>query len=90
MSVPVTVYSTTICPYCVRAKQLLSQKGVAYEDINLDKNPELRSDVMRRSGRRTVPQIWVGETHVGGFDELWALDRAGKLDALLAGDKTGA
>ncbi|UTA48468.1 glutaredoxin 3 [Simiduia sp. 21SJ11W-1] len=86
MSVPVTVYSTTICPYCVRAKQLLSQKGVAYEDINLDRNPELRSDVMRRSGRRTVPQIWVGETHVGGFDELWALDRAGKLDPLLAGN----
>ncbi|MDN3637410.1 glutaredoxin 3 [Simiduia curdlanivorans] len=85
MAVPVVVYSTTICPYCVRAKQLLKQKGVDYEDINLDKRPELRNDVMKRSGRRTVPQIWVGETHVGGFDELWALDRAGKLDSLLQG-----
>ena len=85
MAVPVVVYSTTICPYCVRAKQLLKQKGVKYEDINLDKRPELRNDVVKRSGRRTVPQIWVGETHVGGFDELWALDRAGKLDPLLQG-----
>ena len=85
MAVPVVVYSTTICPYCVRAKQLHKQKGVDYEDINLDKRPELRNDVMKRSGRRTVPQIWVGETHVGGFDELWALDRAGKLDPLLQG-----
>ena len=85
MAVPVVVYSTTIWPYCVRAKQLLKQKGVDYEDINLDKRPELRNDVMKRSGRRTVPQIWVGETHVGGFDELWALDRAGKLDPLLQG-----
>jgi len=85
MAVPVVVYSTTICPYCVRAKQLLKQKGVDYEEINLDKRPELRNDVMKRSGRRTVPQIWVGETHVGGFDDLWALDRAGKLDSLLQG-----
>ena len=85
MAVSVVVYSTTICPYCVRAKQLLKQKGVQYEDINLDKHPELRSDVMKRSGRRTVPQIWVGDTHVGGFDELWALDRAGKLDPMLKG-----
>ncbi|BFM13133.1 glutaredoxin 3 [Simiduia litorea] len=85
MAVPVVVYSTTICPYCVRAKQLLKQKGVEYEDINLDKRPELRNDVMKRSGRRTVPQIWIGETHVGGFDDLWALDRAGKLDSLLQG-----
>ena len=85
MAVPVTVYSTTICPYCVRAKQLLTQKGVQYDDINLDRSPELRTEVMQRSGRRTVPQIWVGDTHVGGFDELWALDRAGKLDPLLAG-----
>lgn len=85
MAVPVVVYSTTICPYCVRAKQLLKQKGVHFEDINLDKHPELRNDVVKRSGRRTVPQIWVGDTHVGGFDDLWALDRAGKLDPLLQG-----
>lgn len=85
MAQPVTVYSTTICPYCVRAKQLLTQKGVAFEEINLDRQPELRAEVMQRSGRRTVPQIWVGETHVGGFDELWALERAGKLDPLIAG-----
>lgn len=86
MAQPVIVYSTSICPYCVRAKQLLSQKGIAFDDINLDKHPELRMEVMQRSGRRTVPQIWVGETHVGGFDELWALDRAGKLDSLVAGE----
>lgn len=85
MAAPVVVYTTQICPYCVRAKQLLASKGAQYQEINLDQQPELRGEVMRKSGRRTVPQIWIGETHVGGFDELWALDRAGKLEPMLAG-----
>ena len=79
----VVVYSTRICPYCVRAKMLLQNKGVDFREIMLDNQPELRMEMMQRSGRRTVPQIWVGETHVGGFDDLWALDRAGELDPLL-------
>jgi len=80
---PVTVYSTRICPYCMMAKRLLTQKGVPYEEIMIDGNEQLRIDLMARTGRRTVPQIYVGEHHVGGFDDLAALDRAGKLDSLL-------
>lgn len=80
----VVIYTTQICPYCVQAKRLLTAKGVQYEEIRVDLDPALREDVMRRSGQRTVPQIWIGETHVGGFDQLWALDRAGQLDPLLA------
>jgi len=79
----VTMYSTRLCPYCMRARQLLDAKGVEYTDIAVDQQPELRVEMMERSGRRTVPQIWVGENHVGGFDDLWALERAGRLDALL-------
>lgn len=85
MTVDVVVYSTPICPYCVQAKQLLARKGVAYRDVDVSRDAALRQDVMTRSGRRTVPQIWIGEYHVGGFDELYALERAGKLDGLLAG-----
>ena len=80
---PVTVYSTRICPYCMMAKRLLTQKGVPYEEIMVDGNDQLRADLMQRTGRRTVPQIYVGDHHVGGFDNLAALDRAGKLDPLL-------
>lgn len=80
---PVTVYSTRICPYCMMAKRLLTQKGVPYEEIMVDGNDALRADLIARTGRRTVPQIYVGEHHVGGFDDLAALDRAGKLDPLL-------
>jgi len=80
---PVTVYSTRICPYCVMAKQLLTRKGVRYDEVMVDGNDELRADLMRRTGRRTVPQIYIGDTHVGGFDDLAALDRAGRLDPLL-------
>jgi len=80
---PVTVYSTRICPYCMMAKRLLTQKGVAYREIMVDGDDQLRHDLMQRTGRRTVPQIYVGDHHVGGFDDLAALDRAGKLDPLL-------
>lgn len=77
------MYTTQFCPYCVRAKQLLNAKDVKVEEVRVDLNPEERAKMMQLSGRRTVPQIWIGETHVGGFDELWALDRKGELDPLL-------
>ncbi len=81
----VTVYSTPVCPYCVRAKNLLKQKGVAYEEIDVSADPAVRDAMIEKAGgRRTVPQIFIGETHVGGFDDLSALDRQGKLDTLLA------
>lgn len=85
MSVDIVIYTTPVCPYCVQAKQLLARKGAAYREIDVSRDPELRTEVMQRSGRRTVPQIWIGEYHVGGFDDLYALEREGKLDALLAG-----
>lgn len=81
---PVTVYSTRVCPYCVRAKALLDRKHVPYTDIMVDQDPARLAEMMQKSGRRTVPQIFVGETHVGGCDDLYALDRAGGLDPLLA------
>lgn len=81
----VLMYTTRICPYCQMAKRLLSRKGVAPEEVRIDEFPEIREAMMSRTGRRTVPQIFIGETHVGGFDELAALEREGKLDALLAG-----
>ncbi|WP_028475293.1 glutaredoxin 3 [Nevskia ramosa] len=80
---PVTVYSTRICPYCMLAKRLLGNKGVSYQEIMVDQNDALRAEMMQRSGRRTVPQIFIGDRHVGGFDDLAALDRAGQLDPLL-------
>lgn len=79
----VRVYSTRVCPYCMMAKRLLERKGVAYEEILVDQNTQLRMEVMRKTGHRTVPQIFVGETFVGGFDELSALERAGRLDEML-------
>lgn len=87
MSVDVVIYTTPICPYCVQAKQLLQRKGAAFREVDVSRDDALRQDVMARSGRRTVPQIWIGEYHVGGCDDLYALERAGKLDALLAGGK---
>jgi len=81
---PVTVYSTQVCPYCVRAKTLLDRKHVPYVDVMVDKDPAKLAEMMQKSGRRTVPQIFVGDHHVGGCDELYALDRAGGLDPLLA------
>ena len=81
---PVTVYTTPICPYCVRAKNLLAKKGVPYEEVDVLSDPEARQTMLAKSGgARTVPQIFVGDTHVGGFDELNALEKAGKLDPLL-------
>ena len=81
----VLMYSTGVCPYCVQAERLLKAKGVAEIDkIRVDLLPEQRAAMMAKTGRRTVPQIFIGDTHVGGFDDLAALDRAGGLDALLA------
>jgi glutaredoxin 3 len=80
----VSMYCTAVCPYCVAAERLLRKKGVAeIEKVRVDLDPERRAEMMQRTGRRTVPQIYVGDFHVGGFDELAALDHAGKLDPLL-------
>jgi len=82
----ILMYSTRICPYCVRAEQLLAKKGIAadqIEKIRVDEHPEQRAEMMRITGRRTVPQIFIGERHVGGFDDLAELDAAGELDPLL-------
>ena len=82
----VLMYTTAVCPYCVNAERLLKSKGVQdIEKIRVDLDPQQREEMMRKSGRRTVPQIWIGDRHVGGCDDLYALDRAGQLDALLAG-----
>jgi glutaredoxin 3 len=86
MSVRVLMYSTAVCPYCVMAERLLTAKGVAnIEKIRVDLRPDQRAEMMQKTGRRTVPQIYIGDTHVGGFDDLTALDRQGKLDPLLQG-----
>jgi len=78
------MYSTAVCPYCVRAERLLLARGVSQIDkLRVDLDPTLREEMVRRTGRRTVPQIYVDETHVGGFEDLAALDRAGKLLPLL-------
>ncbi len=79
----ITIYTTPICPYCYRAKALLDQKGVAYTEINVMMDPAKRQEMMARSGRRTVPQIFIGDYHVGGCDDLYRLDREGRLDPLL-------
>jgi glutaredoxin 3 len=81
----VVVYTGPFCPYCVQAKMLLKRKGVSFREVDVSKDPAQRAGVMAPSGLRPVPQIWIGEYHVGGCDELYALERAGKLDALLAG-----
>jgi len=80
----VEVYSTAQCPYCVMAKQLLERKGVAYQEIRVDKDPAKRQEMMTKSRQRTVPQIFIDEQSVGGYTDLLALDRAKKLDTLLA------
>ena len=81
----VLMYSTRVCPYCVMTEKLLQKKGVAQlEKILIDVDPAQRETMMARTGRRTVPQIYIGDHHVGGYDDLAALDRAGKLDELLA------
>lgn len=80
----VVMYTTAVCPFCINAKRLLEGKGVEFEEIRVDREPGLRERMMADSGQRTVPQIWIGETHVGGFTDLWALDKSGKLDDMLA------
>ncbi|MBN8551485.1 MAG: glutaredoxin 3 [Caulobacterales bacterium] len=82
----VVIYTKPFCPYCARAENLLKNKGVAFEEIVASMDPERREEMRQRSGRMTYPQIFVGEHHVGGFDDLAALERDGKLDALLAAE----
>jgi len=87
MSLPVTMYTTGACPYCIQAERLLAAKGVTdVTRIRIDIEPARRAEMVERTGRRTVPQIYVGDHHVGGYDDLAALDRAGRLAALLAGE----
>jgi glutaredoxin 3 len=86
MGAKVKMYTTGVCPYCNMAERLLQSKGVAeIEKIRVDLEPAQRTEMMEKTGRRTVPQIYIGETHVGGFDDLSALDRAGGLEPLLRG-----
>ena len=81
----IVMYSTAVCPYCIRAEQLLQRKGVSeIEKIRVDLQPELRIAMMEKTGRRTVPQIFINGQHIGGYDDLAALDQAGELNALLA------
>ncbi|MGS2717350.1 glutaredoxin 3 [Eionea flava] len=79
----VVIYTTQFCPFCVRAKHLLEQNNVTYKEIAVDHDAALRQEMMSKSGQRTVPQIWINDKHVGGCDDLYALHRSGKLDALL-------
>ena len=80
----IRIFTSTVCAYCVRAKRLLEEKGVAYEEIDVTGDPDLRAEmVIAAGGRRTVPQIFIGDQPIGGFQELWALDQSGELDALL-------
>ena len=83
MTAKALMYTTAVCPYCQMAERLLVAKGVVIEKVRVDLEPAHRAEMMEKTGRRTVPQIYIGETHVGGYDDLAALDRAGKLDPLL-------
>jgi len=86
MSAPVKMYTTGMCPFCVMAERLLVSKGVTgIEKIRVDLEPAKRAEMMERTGRRTVPQIYIGDTHVGGYEDLAVLDKAGKLEAMLRG-----
>lgn len=86
MSAQVLMYTTGFCPYCQMAERLLASKGISQiEKVRIDLDPQESAAMMAKTGRRTVPQIYIGDTHVGGFDDLTALDRAGKLDPLLSG-----
>ena len=79
----VTLYSSRFCPYCIHARRLLEAKGIAYDDLRIDQDPDLQIQLESKSQRRSVPQIFIGDYHVGGFEELCQLDKSGKLDALL-------
>jgi glutaredoxin 3 len=86
---PIELYTTPYCPYCLSAKDLLRQKGVQFNEVDVSGHPQLRAEMTRRaSGRSTVPQIFIGATHVGGCDDLYALEDAGELDPLLAANGT--
>ena len=88
--VQIEIYTTPYCPYCIAAKRLLSEKDVTFTEIDVARDPSQRSVMVDRArGRMTVPQIFIGETHVGGFDDVYALDQAGGLDPLLAGNGAG-
>jgi glutaredoxin 3 len=84
MTAPVTMYTTSWCPYCDRARRLLASKGVSYQEFDVELAPDKRAEMHSRSGRRTVPQIFIGDQHVGGSDDLQALEASGRLDALLS------
>ena len=87
MTAHVLMYTTAVCPYCIRAKKLLAERGVTQiEEVRVDLDPERRDEMMQKTKQRTVPQIFIGDTHVGGCDNLHALDRAGKLKPLLDGN----
>ena len=79
----IIIYTTNTCPYCVTAKQLLTKKNQSYTEIKIDQNPELADEMIKKSKRYTVPQIFINDVHVGGSDDLYALERSGKLDELL-------
>ena len=81
---PITLYVTGWCPYCQRAKALLDSKQLAFNEVDVDEDPKLRQEMTARSGRRTVPQIFIGERHVGGCDDLLALEASGELDQLVS------
>lgn len=86
MTARVMMYTTGVCPYCMMAERLLKSKGIDdIEKVRIDLDPQQRESMMQKTGRRTVPQIYIGDTHVGGFDDLSALDRAGKLEPMLNG-----
>jgi glutaredoxin 3 len=87
MTKPITMYATAVCPYCIQAERLLASKGVTnITKIRVDVDPAKREEMMTRTGRRTVPQIYIGDEYVGGYDDLAALERAGKLAKLLDGE----
>ena len=79
----IEIYTTQICPYCTAAKQLLNSKALRFDEIKVDNNPSLRAEMERLSGQYTVPQIWISGSHVGGYTDLVACDRSGRLDAML-------
>jgi glutaredoxin 3 len=79
----VIVYSKPVCPYCDRAKALLQEKNIAYTEVRVDQDPEALALMMEKSGQRTVPQIFINDRSIGGFDDLWALEQAGELDPML-------
>lgn len=81
---PVKIYTTTYCGYCVRAKDLLTRKGVKYEELDVTGDDEMRSKLVEMSGQRTVPQIWIGDTHVGGYSDLARLESEGRLEPMLS------